>query len=85
MAHDDISEAARNLLAGFNETELAEMLATAQAQLAKPTHPCTTCSRCHRRCACWWTTANYGVCCERHAGTVPPSAGICLDCIHNDR
>lgn len=79
---NETSQAARNLLTGFNETELAEMLAAAQAELAKPTHPCTICSRCHRRCACWWTTANYSPCCEAHAPTWPPAPGVCGHCAH---
>jgi hypothetical protein len=79
---NEISEAARNLLDGFNETDLAEMLAAAQAELGKPTHPCTTCTRCHHRCACWWTTANYSPCCHTHAPSWP-TPGVCSTCTHN--
>ena len=41
----ELSEAARNLLHGFNETELAEMLAAAQAELMKLPR-CPRCPHC---------------------------------------
>jgi len=43
--HDELSEAANCLLIGFNETELAEMLAAAQAELMKPAY-CPQCPHC---------------------------------------
>lgn len=45
MDHDDISPAALNLLHGFNEVDLAEMLAAAQAELMKPGR-CPQCPHC---------------------------------------
>lgn len=46
MDHDsELSEAALNLLHGFNETELAEMLAAAQAELMKLPR-CPRCAHC---------------------------------------
>lgn len=45
MDHNEPSEAAINLLHGFNEIELAEMLAAAQAELMKPGW-CPKCPHC---------------------------------------
>lgn len=45
MDEDDLSDAARNLLYGFGENELAQMLADAQAELMKPPR-CPRCPHC---------------------------------------
>lgn len=45
MDHNEISDAANNLLHGFSETELAEMLAAAQAELMKLPR-CPQCPHC---------------------------------------
>lgn len=45
MDEDELSDTARNLLYGFGENELAQMLADAQAALMKPAR-CPHCPHC---------------------------------------